>query len=172
MKNKTQNKQNKKFAKGFTLLELLVVVVIIGVLAAIALPQYKMAVLKSKYARAKQTASDIRKAYELYYTVHNTFPTKFSQLDFANKFNDSNQINTGDYNCGINANYNELYCIVKNKLSYLVNFYTNVPNRIITQCRTATTDTSDIYNKLCQQETGKTAAQANCSSGLYCYYIY
>ena len=57
-----------KNAKGFTLIELMIVVAIIGVLAAIAIPQYTNFRLKAKTAEAKSNLGAIRLGEEAYFT--------------------------------------------------------------------------------------------------------
>ena len=70
-------------SKGFTLLELLVVVLIIGILAGIALPQYKYSVMKTKYMRMADMARVIKDAQERYYLVNNQYAKQFSDLDIG-----------------------------------------------------------------------------------------
>ena len=67
--------------KAFTLIELLVVVLIIGILAAVALPQYQVAVMKSRFATLIPLVRTVKEAQEAYYLSNNGYSTSFEELD-------------------------------------------------------------------------------------------
>jgi general secretion pathway protein G len=56
---------------GFTLVELLIVVIILGVLAAIAIPQFTSSTDDAKLSSLDTSLAELRNAVELYYHQHN-----------------------------------------------------------------------------------------------------
>lgn len=68
---------------GFTLLEMLVVSLIIGILASIAFPQYQLAVERSRAAEGITILRSLRDAQFNYFLTHGKYSSNINDLDLS-----------------------------------------------------------------------------------------
>ncbi|MGI9235005.1 MAG: type IV pilin protein [Woeseiaceae bacterium] len=90
--------QMRKYMRGVTLMELMIVVVIIGVLTAIAFPNYREFVARAKRAEAKAALLKIATNQEKFYLQNQRFGS-LAELGYT-----SNQSETGAYTLTVTQN--------------------------------------------------------------------
>jgi prepilin-type N-terminal cleavage/methylation domain-containing protein len=83
-KERRKSEMNKIMRKeeGFTLVELLIVVIILGILAAVAIPQFGSSTDDAKLSSMQTNLSSLRNAVELYKSEHNSvYPGEMLETD-------------------------------------------------------------------------------------------
>ena len=72
-----------RVSQGFTLIELMIAVAIVGILAAVALPSYQRSIMKGRRVDAKAATLDLAAREERYFSVNNTYTNSAVSLGYA-----------------------------------------------------------------------------------------
>ena len=90
MINLKQVQKSRFGSKGFTLIEILIVVMVLGILAMVIVPQITVSTQDAKTSTLETNLAAIRNAIELYYVQHNNiFPGEVDEADGTTTFADA-----------------------------------------------------------------------------------
>ena len=146
--------------KGFTLIEVLVTILIIGILSSIALPQYQKAVMRSRFAQMVVANNAIYNAQLVYHDTFNKYADTIDELDISLP-------PMRDVTCEPNY-YERTLCTLSSNnapLAVIEQFYSNDA----IQC-CAYNATKFAGASLCEAEMGTKAWTSDCGGSCHCYW--
>ena len=165
----------KGYLAAFTLIELLVVVLIIGILAAVAVPQYQKAVLKSRFSTIKNLTKSLANAEEVFYLANGYYTPDISQLDLdvptptSSTLNDTYGVHIypwGQCVLDMNAYSPAAYCRLTDsngnlQIGFLINFNASSKYPGQAACYAYGSSQNTLQHKICQAETGQSTPIEN-----------
>ena len=129
---------------GFTLLELLVVVLIIGILAAVAVPQYQVAVNKTRVMGIITFMRAVDNAQQVYKIANGTYAENFDELDI--------DIPAGAEFDGTYAKFNGWRCQIWSQVSIFCDRHSQAPDieKYFSQAHWYCWGKKELAKKTCQ----------------------
>ena len=113
-------KKNEPSPTGFSLIEILIVIILLGILASLVSGNFLSSLKKGRDARRKTDLQEIQKALEMYYENNKAYPTPTGTygLPFGGRLQDSNRVYMQRLPSDPSSNCSYSYVVDTNNYNY------------------------------------------------------